>query len=121
MTELANYITESGRTPMFWSDVISQEPEVYHLLPKNLICLHWDYASNVSSERLTRLANSGAEHLYVCPGVQGWNQLINKYHEAYENISRMARYGHECHAMGLLNTDWAITATSITRTSPASA
>lgn len=91
---------------MFWSDVISQEPEVYHLLPKNLICLHWDYASNVSSERLTRLANSGAEHLYVCPGVQGWNQLINKYHEAYENISRMARYGHECHAMGLLNTDW---------------
>ncbi|WP_158583748.1 hypothetical protein [Blautia sp. OF11-22] len=41
MTELANYITESGRTPMFWSDVISQEPEVYHLLPKNLICLHW--------------------------------------------------------------------------------
>ena len=30
--------------------------------------------------------------LYVCPGVQGWNQLINKYHEAYENISRMARY-----------------------------
>ena len=106
VTELANYITESGRTPMFWSDVISQEPEVYHLLPKNLICLHWDYASNVSSERLTRLANSGAEHLYVCPGVQGWNQLINKYHEAYENISRMARYGHECHAMGLLNTDW---------------
>mgnify|MGYP000031382491 FL=1 len=106
MTELANYITESGRTPMFWSDVISQEPEAYHLLPKNLICLHWDYASNVSSERLTRLANSGAEHLYVCPGVQGWNQLINKYHEAYENISRMARYGHECHAMGLLNTDW---------------
>lgn len=91
---------------MFWSDVISQEPEVYHLLPKNLICLHWDYASNVSSERLTRLANSGAGHLYVCPGVQGWNQLINKYHEAYENISRMARYGHECHAMGLLNTDW---------------
>ena len=70
VTELANYITESGRTPMFWSDVISQEPEVYHLLPKNLICLHWDYASNVSSERLTRLANSGAEHLYVCPGVQ---------------------------------------------------
>lgn len=106
VTELANYITESGRTPMFWSDVISQEPEGYHLLPKNLICLHWDYASNVSSERLTRLANSGAEHLYVCPGVQGWNQLINKYHEAYENISRMARYGHECHAMGLLNTDW---------------
>ena len=106
VTELANYITESGRTPMFWSDVISQEPEVYHLLPKNLICLHWDYAANVSSERLTRLANSGAEHLYVCPGVQGWNQLINKYHEAYENISRMARYGHECHAMGLLNTDW---------------
>ena len=100
VTELANYITESGRTPMFWSDVISQEPEVYHLLPKNLICLHWDYASNVSSERLTRLANSGAEHLYVCPGVQGWNQLINKYHEAYENISRMARYGHEYHAMG---------------------
>ena len=106
VTELANYITESGHTPMFWSDVISQEPEVYHLLPKNLICLHWDYASNVSSERLTRLANSGAEHLYVCPGVQGWNQLINKYHEAYENISRMARYGHERHAMGLLNTDW---------------
>ena len=63
--KLANYITESGRTPMFWSDVISQEPEVYHLLPKNLICLHWDYASNVSSERLTRLANSGAEHLYT--------------------------------------------------------
>lgn len=106
LTRLADFITSCGKTPMFWSDVISQEPEVYHLLPKNLICLHWDYAADVSSERLDRLTASGAKHLYVCPGVQGWNQLINQYHTAYENISRMAGYGHNCHAMGLLNTDW---------------
>lgn len=91
---------------MFWSDIICEEPSAYHCLPAELICLHWDYDPVPSEDRLRKLVESGAEQLYVCPGVHGWNHLINVHHNAYENVSAMCRYGHKYHAMGVLTTDW---------------
>ena len=106
VTKLSNFITENGRIPMFWGDIICEEPEAYRQLPEELICLHWDYDPDPSEDRLHRLSEAGAKQLYVCPGVHGWNHIINVQHSAYKNISTMCRYGHKYHAMGVLTTDW---------------
>ena len=106
LTKLSNFITDNGRIPMFWSDIICEEPSAYRHLPEELICLHWDYAPDPSEDRLRKLVDAGAKKLYVCPGVHGWNHLINVHHNAYENIATMCRYGHKYHSMGVLTTDW---------------
>ena len=91
---------------MFWSDVICEKPDAINQLPEEMIRLHWDYAPNVSEERLKKLIDAGAKRLYVCPGAQGWNHLINAQHLAYENISKMCLLAHRYHSMGILTTDW---------------
>lgn len=106
LTKISSFIIENGKIPMFWSDVICEEPDFIHRLPKEMICLHWDYDPDLEERRLKNLVDAGAQKLYVCPGVHGWNHLVNVQHSAYENVSKMCMLGHKYHAMGILTTDW---------------
>lgn len=106
LKEISQFIIDNGRIPMFWSDMICENPHVIQQLPQDIICLHWDYDPMASENRLKKLIDSGATKLYVCPGVHGWNHLIPAHHKAYENITKLCRYGHKYHSMGILTTDW---------------
>ena len=43
---------------------------------------------------------------YVCPGINNWSSLIEDIQISVANINKMAQYGKECGAIGLLNTCW---------------
>ena len=103
--ELCEYVVSKGKIPMFWGDVICGFPEYISEVPKQTICLNWGYAPDQSDESTRKLAKAGAVQ-YVCPGVSGWNQMINQMEDAYENIRRMCSYGRQYKAVGVLNTDW---------------
>lgn len=103
--ELCEYVVSKGKTPMFWGDIICEFPETVQELPKETICLNWGYDADWPEDSTRKLAEAGVR-LYNCPGVSGWDQLVNQIHVSYENISRMCRYAHMYKAEGLLNTDW---------------
>ena len=103
--ELAEFIVSKGRRPMFWGDIVVRFADAVKLLPENTICLNWAYHPTVTEDAAKTLAEAGAVQ-YMCPGVCGWNQLMNLLHNSYENITRMAKYGKKWNAIGLLNTDW---------------
>lgn len=103
--KLCAIIADAGHTPMFWGDIVVKHPETLTKLPKDTICLNWGYEPDVAEDSTRMLALAGAEQ-YVCPGVSGWNRLMNRIPDSYENISRMAAYGRKHGAVGLLNTDW---------------
>ncbi|SHO53541.1 beta-N-acetylhexosaminidase [Anaerocolumna xylanovorans] len=105
LNKLCDIIIEHGRVPMFWGDIILQKTENVKELPKEAICLNWDYNTNVCEENIKKLQESGARQ-YLCPGVQGWMRFINRLDWAYENISKMCEYVHKYQAEGLLITDW---------------
>lgn len=90
---------------MLWGDVLLGFPELASELPKEAICLNWGYAPDQSEDSTRIYAGTGVRQ-YVCPGVGGWNQFVNLQRSAYENISRMSRYGITYGCEGLLNTDW---------------
>ncbi|WP_455717358.1 hypothetical protein [Anaerosporobacter sp.] len=52
------------------------------------------------------LLRSFQEKQILCPGVIGWNQLVNANADAYENIKRICTYAYQYDAIGVLNTDW---------------
>ncbi len=102
---LCEHVVARGRIPMFWGDIVVQFADALHELPPETICLNWGYSPRVTEDSTRILHQCGATQ-YVCPGVIGWNQIINQLPDSYENIRRMAAYGRKFGAIGLLNTDW---------------
>ena len=98
-------VADHGKIPMFWGDIICEFPEAIKELPEGTICLNWGYSPKQTDESTRKLREAGAIQ-YICPGVQGWNNLVNDMKGAYENIKRMCSYAHQYGAIGVLNTDW---------------
>ena len=103
--QICEYIIEKGKKPMFWGDIILGMPEAINKLPKDTICLNWGYAPDQDDSKIKILKEAGATQ-YVCPGVSGWNQIVNKLKDAYDNISKSCSYAIKYNALGVLNTDW---------------
>lgn len=105
LKELCLFLKERGKTPMFWGDVIAGDPMLAKELPEGTVCLTWGYAPDQREEESRRMAEAGVPQ-YLCPGVSGWNQWMNRIGDSYRNISRMCGYARKYHAAGILNTDW---------------
>lgn len=103
--ELCEFLVEKGKRPMFWGDIICAFPEAIKELPKETICLNWGYAPDQSEDAVKSLASVDAVQ-YLCPGVSGWNQWVNRLKDSYNNITRMCGYAKKYNACGVLNTDW---------------
>ncbi len=106
LKKLCDFCIAQGKTPMFWGDVLVEQPELLRELPQQGICLNWEYDARVTDKQVKALTEAGVKHLYLCPGVQSWNHLINRYSDAYANILGMCRNAHKYHAEGLLGTEW---------------
>ncbi len=105
LKRICAFIISKKKIPMFWGDIICEIPEAIQELPKETICLNWGYAPDHSEEGTKKLAMAGATQ-YICPGVSGWNRLINDLRTSYDNIKRMCSFGRKYGAIGILNTDW---------------
>ena len=105
VSKLCEYLVKQGKTPMFWGDIICKFPEAIQRLPEETICMNWGYDADVDDKSTKELAHAGAR-LYNCPGVSGWDQLVNQIQVSYENIKKMCTYAFEYQAEGILNTDW---------------
>lgn len=103
--ELAQFLADNGRRPMFWGDIILGFPELIKELPKEIICLNWGYAWNQGEENTRRMYEAGGTQ-YCCPGCCGWNQFVPLNWNSYNNVSRLCSYAVKYGAIGILNTDW---------------
>ena len=103
--QLCGHVAEQGRIPMLWGDIVLKFPHALAELPLGKICLNWGYSADVSEDS-TRILESVGATQYVCPGVSSWNRWLPHIRNSYENIRRMAEYGQQYGAAGLLNTDW---------------
>ncbi|MBM6696733.1 family 20 glycosylhydrolase [Bifidobacterium pullorum subsp. saeculare] len=102
---LCSRLRDRGLEPMLWADIAVHYPDALSRLSGRGILLNWQYEPDVTEERTAQIEASGAVQ-YVCPAVHCWNSLLPRLDDAWANISRMARYGMDHHAVGLLVTDW---------------
>lgn len=105
LKKLCEYVVSRGKIPMFWGDIIRKFPEFIKELPKETICMAWGYLPDQKDDICKPIAEVGA-NLYLCPGVCGWNNFINRLDRAYSNIKIMSEYSKKYKAVGLLNTEW---------------
>lgn len=105
IAKVCTHVKELGKRPMFWGDVILADPDTMKELPRDIICMNWDYAPDYREDHARKLAATGAAQ-YLCPGAQGWKRLINRFDNAYKNIWKMATLAHKYNGEGLLVTEW---------------
>ncbi|QOR35259.1 family 20 glycosylhydrolase [Clostridium sp. 'deep sea'] len=105
LNKVVNCVKKHNLKVMFWGDIIIKHPEYIEQLPKDIICLNWWYWLNYEEEKVKMIKDRNFKQ-YVCPGVHGWNKLMNDFNLAYDNIKMMSDYGKKYNAIGLLNTDW---------------
>ncbi|RDX33335.1 beta-N-acetylhexosaminidase [Bifidobacterium breve] len=105
VTRLCRHLEARGRRPMMWGDIALEHPEILDRLPETVTLLNWQYDPQVTDEKIRTVAQSGAKQI-VCPAVWCWNALLPRIDDAWSNITRMARYGAQYHAQGMLITDW---------------
>nr|WP_303788874.1 family 20 glycosylhydrolase [Bifidobacterium catenulatum] len=103
--KLCEHLSQQGREPMFWGDIAIEMPEILETLPNNVTLLNWQYDPEATDEKIQLVAKAGAKQI-VCPAVWGWNALLPRIDDAWNNIARIARYGLDCGAEGMLVTDW---------------
>lgn len=103
--ELAQFLIDNGRRPMFWGDIILGFPEMVKELPEEMICLNWGYAWDQDEEPIRKMHEAGAIQ-YCCPGCNSWNRFVPANVDGYNNISRLCSYAAKYGAEGVLNTDW---------------
>lgn len=87
--ELAQFLVENGKIPMFWGDIIWNSPELMKELPESMICLNWGYAPEQREDETRAIAQTGAVQ-YLCPGVCGWNQWANLIENSYKILQECA-------------------------------
>ena len=105
VNRLAGMVRAHGKTPMIWGDIVVKHPELLDRLPDDIILLNWEYGRSVAPDQ-THLFAEKKRTFHNCPGVWGWSKFSARIDYATANISRMARYGREYGASGMLTTDW---------------
>ncbi|MBT1181603.1 family 20 glycosylhydrolase [Bifidobacterium sp. CP2] len=105
VTRLCRHLETQGKKPMMWGDIALEHPEILERLPETVTLLNWQYDPQVDDGKIRTVAESGATQI-VCPAVWCWNALLPRIDDAWNNIVRMARYGEQYHAQGMLVTDW---------------
>jgi len=105
LKKIINEVKKYDKKVMFWGDIILKYPELLDELPEDIICLNWNYNKNPNEKDFEDIYKSNIPQL-VCPGVSGWNKLMNDMDSAFYNITRVVSYGKKYNALGVLNTDW---------------
>ncbi len=103
--QILDHLHTLGKQGMMWGDIVHQHPERVGQLPQNTIMLNWDYREQPDENNVIRFEQAGVTQV-VCPGTSTWNRFIEGIHCATGNISRLARYGKDHGAMGVLTTNW---------------
>ena len=101
---LAEHLKSHRKKVMMWGDMLLQYPEIISEIPKNVTILNWNYSADASEDGFRQISESGLNQ-YVCPGVHGWNKLLNDLDTADRNIGTLAGYAEKYSVGGMLITD----------------
>ncbi len=97
-----------GKTVMFWSDMVYEAKEAFHLIPKGAVALNWGYdliETALSDRRCAYLEEKGIP-FYVCPGTSTWVGFTGRFDLLTFNLRTSAEFGANHGARGYLLTDW---------------
>ena len=103
--QIIAYVKSKGKKVMMWADILLAYPETINDLPEDTIFLNWNYSPKATPENVEKFNGLGKTQI-VCPGNWSWNNFVEKIIDGEPNICKMAKYGFDNGAKGMLVTNW---------------
>ena len=106
LQKLCARVTERGKTPIYFGDIVLEHPELVDQLPPEGVLVNWNYESTKSfGPESARFAQAGVR-FWVCPGTSGWCSVTGRGRNAADNIRDAVDAGLKHGAEGCLLTEW---------------
>lgn len=102
---ISAHVRASGKITMMWGDILLHHPDKIEQVQRDNVILNWNYNPAVQPDQVVNIAKTGYAQI-VCPGTVSWNRFQENIGWGAPNITRMAKFGYENGAMGILNTNW---------------
>lgn len=106
LMKIYEYCKESGKTMMFWADMLNKYPQFIKDLPKDVIVMNWGYYNDLPTEQSCIDYEENNLSFCVCPGTAAWNTVIGNVTQMLENTKSTILKGYKHNAVGVVNTEW---------------
>lgn len=103
--KICSHVVSKDKKVMLWGDIILSYEDAIDYIDKDVTVLCWDYAKDPWLERIEIVRESGLRQI-VCPGVSGWNGLLERPEISVDNITKLSEFGFENKAAGMMTTSW---------------
>ncbi|MBY0308354.1 MAG: hypothetical protein K2Q09_06405, partial [Phycisphaerales bacterium] len=95
-----------GKRPMFWADMLTNQPEAAAGVDADGLALVWGYEPDFDFATPARKMSGAGRGVWVCPGTSSWLTFFGRTAERRGNIGAAASQGLASGATGVLTTDW---------------
>jgi hypothetical protein len=101
---LSRYVTEAGRRPAMWGDVLLDHPQAIELIPRQTLIFDWQYFGD-PARTAARFLEVGFE-VVLCPALHTYNAPWMHLPQSEENVRQHARAASRVGATGICVTTW---------------
>ncbi len=103
---IRDLLTPLGKQALVAADVVLKYPEMFDLLPKDIILEPWDYSPHDSFDVMLRPIQQHGFDFLVLPGISGWRRIFPNLASSRDNLRVFIRDGIRYGALGVLNCTW---------------
>lgn len=113
VVRMCRIVTELGKTPMIWADILLKHPEAIGRLPKEVIIVDWNYGWKPDYfGKMEAIEHSGHEIWGACSlRSHPDNLFLVQWRKHLENIFDYTAYAAGHGFKGIINTSWSTSGT----------
>lgn len=113
VTKICQQVTDKGKVPVLWGDIILKYPEYAHELPKDAIFVDWNYSDQPKNEKkIAKLQKEGYE-FWGAPSLRSSpdNLYITDWIKHFKNQQVYIPFAKENSFNGVIMTSWSTSGT----------
>ncbi len=113
VSRMCNIVTELGKTPMIWADILLRHPEALPSLPENVIVVDWNYGWKPDHfGKMENIEKSGHE-IWGASSLRSHpdNLYLVQWRKHLDNIFEYSSYAEKHGFKGFINTSWSTSGT----------
>jgi hypothetical protein len=98
-------IKKCGKTMMMYGDIIHNHPEIFDMLPKDIIVVDWRYGTQDYEPYVKKYKEYGIP-FYCSPSVSNYNRIFPYIENSILNIRDFTKVSYDYGTIGFINSSW---------------
>jgi hexosaminidase len=98
-------VKKYGKKMMMYGDIIHHHPEIFEMLPKDIIVVDWRYGVN-DYEPFVKKYKDYNQPFICSPSVTNYNRIFPHITNSLLNIKNFAQISYQFGSIGFINSNW---------------